>query len=91
MSSIGRYSNAPIELRLRPQPNGFLHGELVVHEPGYGVTQLEGFVRGEQLQFQVPYGSETFFFEGRRYSDRLSGTFQATPSGTRGTWTTMAN
>ncbi len=91
MSSIGRYSNAPIELRLRPQPNGFLHGELVVHEPGYGVTQLEGFVRGEQLQFQVPYGSETFFFEGRRYSDRLSGTFQATPSGARGTWATMAN
>ena len=40
---------------------------------------------------QVPYGSETFFFEGQRRRDVLSGTFEATPSGSRGTWTTHAD
>jgi hypothetical protein len=80
-----------MELRLRPQPNGFLHGELVVNEPGYGLTSIEGFVRGNRLQFQVPYGTETYYFEGTRASDHLSGTFESQPSGSRGTWSTVAN
>ncbi|MDB5108045.1 MAG: putative protein kinase [Candidatus Binatus sp.] len=80
-----------LELRLRPQPNGFLHGELVIHSPGYGLTPIEGFVRGDHLQFQVPYGTETYYFEGRRRSDQISGSYESTPSGERGTWTTTAN
>src|SRR5262249_37669116 len=43
---IGGYSAAGLELRLRPQPNGFLHGEMVVQLAGYGITPIEGFVRG---------------------------------------------
>ena len=80
-----------MELRLRPQANGFLHGELVVHLPGYGITPLEGFVRGDRLVFDVPYGRNTFYFEGVKQRDILSGTFEATPSGDRGTWTTHAD
>ncbi len=91
INGIGGHSNVGMELRLRPQPNGFLHGELVVSEPGYGVTSIEGFVRGNRLQFQVPYGTETYYFEGTRASDHLSGTFESTPSGSRGTWSTVAN
>jgi len=91
IDGIAGSSGVPMELRLRPQPNGFLHGELVVHKPGYGPTPIEGFVRGDHLQFQVPYGSETFYFEGQRERDVLSGTFEATPSGSRGTWTTHAD
>lgn len=83
--------SAEMELRLRPQPNGFLHGELVIHQPGYGLTPIEGFVRGNHLQFQVPYGTETYYFEGQRRVDQLSGTFESTPSGERGTWTSQAN
>jgi serine/threonine protein kinase len=84
----GRGANVPMELRLRPQPNGFLHGEMVVHLAGYGTTPIEGFVRGDHVQFQVPYGAETFFFEGERRRDLLSGTFESTPSGEHGTWST---
>lgn len=80
-----------MELRLRPQPNGFLHGELDIHLSGYGSTPIEGFVRGNHLQFQVPYGTETFYFEGQRRVDQISGTFESTPSGERGTWTTQTN
>ena len=81
-----------MELRLRPQPNGFLHGELVVHLAGYGPAPIDGFIRqGNQLVFQAQYGSETFDFEGRRDSDQLSGTFQTTPSDLHGTWTTHAD
>jgi hypothetical protein len=80
--------SAPMELRLRPQPNGFLHGVLVVHLPSYGQAPIEGFVRGNQIQFQVPYNGETLFFEGQKQRDVLSGTFEATPSGKRGSWTT---
>ncbi len=88
IDGIGGRGGVPMELRLRPQPNGFLHGELVVHLGGYGLTPIEGFVRGDHLQFQVPYGSETYYFEGRLRGDVLSGTYQATPSGARGAWTT---
>jgi serine/threonine-protein kinase len=80
-----------LELRLRPQPNGFLHGEMVIHKSGYGLTPIEGFVRGDHLQFQVPYGTETYYFEGQRMADQLSGTFEAAPSGARGTWVAQAN
>jgi serine/threonine protein kinase len=91
IAGIGGPGNATMELRLRPQPNGFLHGELVVHLTGYGITPIEGFVRGNHVQFQVPYGAETFYFEGERRRDVLSGTFESTPSGRRGTWTTHAD
>jgi serine/threonine protein kinase len=87
----GLGGNAMMELRLRPQPNGFLHGEVIVHLANYGSAQIEGFVRGDHLEFQAPYGSETFYFDGRRQRDVLSGTFNATPSGTSGTWTTHAD
>jgi hypothetical protein len=91
IEGIGGSGSAQMELRLRPQPNGFLHGELVVHMAGYGATPIEGFVRGNHLQFQVPYGGETLYFEGQRQRDVLSGTFEGTPSGNRGTWTTHAD
>ncbi|HUY17984.1 MAG TPA: serine/threonine-protein kinase [Candidatus Binataceae bacterium] len=91
INGIGGHDNVAMELRLRPQPNGFLHGELVINQPGYGPTSIEGFVRGNRLQFQVPYGTETYYFQGTRASDHLSGTFESTPSGSRGTWSTVAN
>jgi len=88
IDGIAGRGGVPMELRLRPQPNGFLHGELVVHLSGYGLTPIEGFVRGDRLQFQVPYGSETYYFEGQLHGDVLSGTYQSTPSGNHGAWTT---
>ncbi len=91
ISGLRSGGNPEMELRLRPQPNGFLHGELVIHQSGFGMTPIEGFVRGDHLQFQVPYGTETYYFEGARQSDQISGTFESTPSGERGTWTTQAN
>ncbi len=80
-----------LELRLRPQPNGFLHGEMVIHQNGFDTAPIEGFIRGDRLQFQVPYGTETYYFEGQRRSDTLTGTFESSPSGGRGTWTAQAN
>ena len=56
--------NSDLELRLRPQANGFLHGELTIHKSGFGATPIEGFVRGNHLQFTVPYGTDTYYFEG---------------------------
>jgi hypothetical protein len=91
ISGLHSGGNPEMELRLRPQPNGFLHGELVIHQSGYGMTPIEGFVRGTHLQFQVPYGTETYYFEGQRRIDQLSGTFESQPSGERGTWTAQAN
>ncbi len=91
ISGLRSGGNPEMELRLRPQPNGFLHGELVIHQSGFGMTPIEGFVRGNHLQFQVPYGTETYYFEGQRRVDQLSGTFESTPSGERGTWTAQAN
>lgn len=88
IDGLGGSSNIPIELRLRPQPNGFLHGELVIHEAGYGATPIQGFARGDHLEFNVPYGSKTLYFDGQRSSDQISGTFSATPSGEHGTWST---
>jgi hypothetical protein len=84
-------TNIPLELRLRPQPNGFLHGEMVIHQAGYGATPIQGFIRGNHVEFQVPYGAKTLYFDGRRNADQLDGTFSATPTGERGTWTTVTN
>jgi Protein kinase domain len=83
--------NISMELRLRPQPNGYLRGELIIHQRGYGLTNLLGFVRGDHLQFQVPYGAETLYFQGQRKRNQLGGTFKAAPSGERGTWNARAN
>jgi len=91
ISGLRSGGNPEMDLRLRPQSNGFLHGELVIHQSGFGMTPIEGFVRGDHLQFQVPYGTETYYFEGQRRSDQISGTFESTPSGERGTWITQAN
>jgi serine/threonine protein kinase len=91
ISGLRGGGNPEMELRLRPQPNGFLHGELDIHLSGFGSTPIEGFVRGNHLQFQVPYGTETFYFEGQRRVDQISGTFESTPTGERGTWTAQAN
>ena len=84
-------NNIPLELRLRPQPNGFLHGEMVIHLANYGATPIQGFIRGNHVEFQVPYGAKTLYFDGRRSADQLSGTFSATPTGERGSWTTVTN
>ena len=76
---------------MRPQPNGFLHGEMVIHEAGYGATPIQGFIRGNHVVFQVPYGAKTLNFDGRRTSDQLNGTFFSTPTGESGTWNTVTN
>jgi hypothetical protein len=78
--------NIPIELRLRPQPNGFLHGEMVIHAAGYGPNPIDGFVRGDHIEFQVPYGGRVLYFEGQRRSDGMSGSYQSEPAGDRGDW-----
>jgi hypothetical protein len=90
IQGLAGHDSLPMELRLRPQPNGFLHGEMVVHLSGYGVTPLEGFVRGNRVQFEVPYGADTFFFEGQRDRDLLSGTFHSN-TGQTGSWETHAD
>jgi len=91
ISGLRSGGNPQMDLRLRPQPNGFLLGELVIHQSGFGMTAIDGYVRGDHLQFQVPYGTETYYFEGARNSDQISGTFESTPSGERGTWVTRTN
>jgi hypothetical protein len=89
IEGIGGGGSLPIELRLRPQPNDFLEGELIVHKAGYGPQQIKGFIRrGNQIQFEVQYGLETLDFQGSRQHDVLRGTFDSTPSGDHGTWTT---
>lgn len=85
ISGLG--GNPAMELRLRPQSHGFLDGELVIHRSGYGATPIEGFVRGNHIEFQVAYGAKTFVFEGTKHNNRISGTFKSTPSGMKGTWT----
>ena len=70
ISGLRSGGNPEMDLRLRPQPNGFLHGELVIHQAGFGMTPIDGYVRGDHLQFQVPYGGETYYFEGARRSNQ---------------------
>jgi hypothetical protein len=91
ISGLHGSGNPEMELRLRPQSNGFLHGELVIHKPGFGMTPIEGFMRGDHMQFQVPYGAETYYFEGARRSGQITGTFESSPSRERGTWTAQIN
>ncbi|HTY55543.1 MAG TPA: hypothetical protein VMB26_10105, partial [Candidatus Binataceae bacterium] len=86
ISGLAGKDNIRMEMRLRPQPNGFLHGELLIHEPGYGLTPIDGFIRGDHLEFQVPYGTSTLYFEGERRHQSLSGSFQSEPSGGKGSW-----
>jgi hypothetical protein len=64
---------------------------MVIHQAGYGATPIQGFIRGNHVEFQVPYGAKTLYFDGRRNADQLDGTFSATPTGERGTWTTVTN
>ena len=91
ISGLRSGGNPEMELRLRPQPNNFLHGELVIHQSGFGMAPIDGYVRGTLLSFSVEYGIETYYFEGQRRSDQISGHFESTPSGERGTWTAQAN
>ena len=91
IDGLSGVANVPLELRLRPQPNGFLHGEMVIHQAGYGATPIQGFIRGNHVVFQVPYGAKTLNFDGRRSADQLNGTFFSTPTGDSGTWTTVTN
>ena len=80
-----------LELRLRPQPNGFLRGEITIRKAGFDTAAIDGFIRGDHVEFQVGYGTETYYFDGQRSSDQLSGTFESTPSGQRGSWSAQAN
>ena len=89
IDGIGGGSNLPIELRLRPQPNGFLEGELVVHKAGYGIQQIKGFVRlRNKIQFEFNTGSKPSISRASVGAMSFSGTFDSTPSGSHGTWTT---
>jgi hypothetical protein len=90
ISGLGGGGSADMDLRLRPQSNGWLHGEVTIHRSGYGENSIEGFVRGSHLVFQAPYGTEILNFEGDDRSGQLSGTFESNPSGQRGTWTARA-
>jgi hypothetical protein len=80
----------PLELRLRPQANGFLRGELVIQKPGFGTSGIDGFVRGDRLQFQTVYGGDRIYFEGKRRADMFSGSFQDDSNRSQGTWTAHA-
>ncbi len=86
ISGLAGKDSIPIELRLRPQPNGSPPGELVIHEPGYGLTRIDGNIGGREVSFVVPYGRETLLFEGEQTGDQVKGTFECTPSGDHGTW-----
>ncbi len=75
-----------LEIDFRPQQDGALRGDLIVHEAGYGVVPLKGRVQGTKVEFQSLFGHETYHFRGAREGDRLSGTFTAYPSETSGNW-----
>ena len=76
----------PLEITFRPQRNGSLRGELTIHEPGYGVAPLEGQVRGGQIEFRSPLGRDTYYFKGWQEGDRLTGTYQVSPTRKDGRW-----
>jgi hypothetical protein len=76
----------PLEINFRPQGDGGLRGDLIIHEPGYGVTQLEGRLDGNQVEFRSPIGRDLYVFQGWREGDRLSGTYRVSPSGGEGRW-----
>jgi hypothetical protein len=39
---------------------------MVIHQAGFGATPIQGFIRGNHVEFQVPYGAKTLYFDGRR-------------------------
>jgi hypothetical protein len=80
-----------MELRLRPQPNGFLNGELDIQLSGFGPAPITGFIRETLLNFSVRYVVETYYFEGHLRSDQISGVFESQPTGERGTWNAQTN
>ena len=92
ISGLRSGGNPEMELRLRPQPNGFLHGELVIHQSGFGMTPIEGFVRGNHLAVSRSHTApRRITSKASAGYDQFSGTFESTPSGERGTWTAQAN
>ena len=77
----------PLEITFRPQRNGSLRGELIIHEPGYGVAPLEGRVLpNNQVEFRSPLGRDTYYFKGWQEGDRLTGTYRASPTRKDGRW-----
>jgi hypothetical protein len=90
IQGIGGNRSAGLELHLRPQPNGYLDGTLIVNLMGYGTTPLKGFVRGDKLVFTVPYGAETYDFTGTLTGDSISGTYDS-GSGEHGNWSARAD
>jgi hypothetical protein len=76
----------PLEINFRPQADGGLRGDLIIHEPGYGVAQFEGRMDGNQIEFRSPIGRDIYVFLGWREGDRFSGTYRASPSGGEGRW-----
>jgi Mg-chelatase subunit ChlD len=76
----------PLEINFRPQGDGGLRGDLIIHEPGYSVAQLEGRLDGNQIEFRSSIGPKTYHFQGWRDGDRLSGTYRVSPSGGKGQW-----
>jgi len=76
----------PLELNFRPQGDGALRGDLIIHEPGYGVAQLEGRTDGTQLEFRSLLGRDSYYFQGWRDGDRFTGTYRVSPSGGEGRW-----
>ncbi len=76
----------PLEVHFRPQGNGGLRGNLVIHERGYGAAPLEGRLQGNQVEFKSPIGNNVYHFRGWREGDRLSGTYSVAPFGMSGQW-----
>ena len=75
-----------LEIDFRPQGDGGLRGDLIIHEPGYGVAPLEGRADGNQVEFHSPIGRDVYHFQGWREGDRLGGTYRVSPSGKGGQW-----
>lgn len=76
----------PLEITFRPRGDGSLQGDLIIHEPGYGVAPLEGRTDGFHIEFRSPIGRETYHFQGWREEGRLIGTYTVSPSGGGGRW-----
>ncbi len=75
-----------LEINFRPQGDGSLQGDLIIHEPGYGVAPLEGRTDGFQIEFRSPLGRDTYHFRGWREGNRLIGTYTVSPTGASGRW-----
>lgn len=75
-----------LEINFRPLGDGNLQGELIIHEPGYGVAPLEGRTDGFHIEFRSPLGRNVYHFRGWREGNRLIGTYKVSPSGGDGRW-----